>query len=238
MLRVVVLTLVLVNLVLLAVQLLEQPEVRRAAPPAVPARSDDMATIRLLSEVEDPAPPSGTAECFTAGPFTSPAETAAALRIIAPSAVAISQRQTEALSLRGTWVYLPVQPDYVTARNMALTLRDAGFSDARVVMDGDWKYSVSLGFFADRANAQARHDEARSLGFEVELRGETERQARYWIDYEQRTGAPYVRPGAEAVIRDEQHRTIPCAPEATPGSGSGDAARKESPEQARPAETR
>lgn len=212
MLRLLVLALVLANLVLLGLQLLDRPD--GAPSEAGTSRSGAEAApgITLLSEAGDELTGGrGTAECFAVGPFATEPERREALEEIAPIAVAIGQRQTEAEVLKGIWVHLPVQPDYITARSMALTLRDAGFPEANVVREGDWRHSVSLGYFLNDDNAQALLKEARSFGFDARRRPETETQPRYWLDYEQRTGAPYWQPGQSGTILAEQHRAIPCA---------------------------
>ena len=126
--------------------------------------------------------------------------------------MSIRQRETEAIVDSGTWVYLPVQPDRETARNMALTMRDAGLGDAEVVGAGEWLNSVSLGFYVNHGFALERRAEARSLGFPVQVRKQQKVQPRYWLDYEQRVGAPYVVPDANSPIKPDAHRMISCGP--------------------------
>ena len=170
MLRIVVIALLLANALLIAVQLLARNE----RPPTLSVETepepDDagLPTLVLLSELDETEQGAlGSAECFTLGPFVNEEDRDRARRLIAASAIAITQRQTEATVTRGTWVYLPVQPDYVTARSMALTLRDAGFRDATVVREGEWNNSVSLGYFLSDRNAQSVFSDARSMGFQV-----------------------------------------------------------------------
>ena len=122
---------------------------------------------------------------------------------------------------QGTWVYLPVQIDYITARNMALTMRDAGLGDVNVIRNGEWNNSVSLGYFASAENALQRAREARSLGFAVETRLQQDQQTRFWVDYQQRAGAPYVQVSEEGPIRPELHRYVPCASAEQPSAAEG-----------------
>jgi hypothetical protein len=212
MLRVLVIALVLVNIGLIGVQVLERDREPGSAAVEVPRDEPEVPRLSLLSEMgEADQAPSGSAECFAVGPFESEGDRDLARRFVAGSAIAISLRQTVATVNRGTWVYLPVQPDYVTARSMALTLRDAGFADARVVRDGDWNHSVSLGLFLNDGSAQKVHREARSLGFPVETRLQENVEPRYWIDYEQRAGAPYVSPAPDGVVTPDRHRLISCS---------------------------
>lgn len=220
MLRILVLVLVLANLLLLAMQVMERRQESPEAEAVQPAGDDrgDVPGIRLFSEMErEPGPIEGSAECFTAGPFESEEQVSAALGAIAPLAAAIGRRETRATVERGIWVYLPAQRDVATARNMALTLRDAGYADAAVVRDGEWNNTVSLGFFTSPANAQTLHDEARSLGFKVEMRPERVEQPRYWIDFEQRAGASYLQPGEGTGIGEGLLRHVPCGDIDQPG---------------------
>jgi hypothetical protein len=213
--RIAVIALVLVNMLLLAVQVLRQPEPEdaSAAPAPEQASESTVPTIHLLSELPGAADlAQGTTECFSAGPFLSISEREAALDQVAGSALSIRQRETEATIDSGTWVFLPVQPDRETARNMALTMRDAGLGEVEVVGAGEWEDSVSLGFYVNHGFALERQAEARSLGFPVEVRKQQKVQPRYWLDYEQRVGAPYVVPDVNAPIKPDAHRLIACGP--------------------------
>lgn len=222
MVRIVVIALVLANVMLLAFQLLRpQPPVTGVSVGAVDPvdTTGPIPEIRLMSELaEVTVNPEGTAECFTLGPFETEESKSEALKLLAGSAIAITERRTEAVVDRGTWVYLPVQPDYVTARSMALTMRDAGLGDVNVIMEGEWRFSVSLGYFSSEANAARRMREARSLGFAVETRTQRDIEPRYWVDYEQRAGAPYVVMSDAGPITPELQRYIPCA--TAPDAGS------------------
>ena len=213
MLRVLVIALVIVNIALFAVQALREPvpEPVVAAEPAPADWPDEsMAELRLMSEMEpDDAGGAGAGECFTAGPFNSRIEMEVVRGRIDEVAAVVVERQTEALTRRGYWTYLPVQPDRETAINMALTMRDAGLGDVNVIADGEWNNSVSLGFFTRKANAESRAAEARSLGFGAEVRPETQIEPRYWIDFEQRVGAPYLASG-DFSLGEGQLRSVPC----------------------------
>jgi hypothetical protein len=211
MLRIVFIALLLVNAVLLGLQAIDRSPLGAPGPAQDPTDQTEVPGLVLLSEMAGlDDEPAGSAECFALGPYQNEDERNLARRLMSGSAIAISQRQTFATIQRGMWVYLPVQPDYVTARSMALTLRDAGFAEARVVRDGEWNNSVSLGYFLDEANAAQVHREVRSLGFPVEMRPQENVEPRYWIDYEQRAGAPYVVPTPDGPITPELLRLIPC----------------------------
>lgn len=211
MLRLLVIALLLLNVLLAALQLLQPPD--RAAESVVQEtdRAPGVPAIRLMSELErsSGAAP-GTAECFEAGPYETAEARDGFLAEVAPNAAWIGLRESEATVETGTWVLLPVQPDFVTARSMAMTLRDAGFTDADVVMDGEWKHSVTLGYFRNEANARARQQEARSLGFPAQTRPQAEQRTRYWLDFEQRTGARYLAAAETDAAGPALLRTIPC----------------------------
>ena len=211
MLRLLVIALLLANALLLGVQMLRPSEDGLPRQPASSPSALAVPPLVLLREMgEDETAMRGNAECFTVGPFESEDAKEAARAQIAPSAVAISLRETIATVDRGTWVYLPAQPDYLTARSMQLTLRDAGFADAVVVREGEWLNSVSIGYFLNENNAQAIFDDARSMGFPVERRRQQNPEQRYWLDYEQRVGAPYVQPSDNSPISPDRHRLTAC----------------------------
>lgn len=218
MLRLLAITLVLLNVVLLGVQALRPP-----APPAAvdtPEIDGDVASIYLLDELPGaPGGRDGTAECFSVGPLTSLRQQEAALDLVSQAALNIRSRQTEATVESGTWVYLPPLADRETARNMALTMRDAGLGEVAVITVGEWDNAVSLGFYANSAFAGQRVAEARSLGFAVESRTRRAIEPRYWLDYEQKLGAPYVTPSGDTAIPPELHRAIPCAARSTGQAG-------------------
>jgi len=209
MLRLLVIALLLLNLVLAGLQLLQGQGQPTASSVEDPGGDVAAPAIRLLSELEQASHAApGTAECFEAGPYETVDARDALLAAVAPQAAWLGLRETEASVETGSWVFLPVQPDFVTARSMAMTLRDAGFADAEVVMEGDFKYSVTLGYFRNETNAQKQFAEARSLGFPVQTRRQVEQQARYWLDFEQRTGAPYL--AAAGMAESGLLRAIPC----------------------------
>jgi len=227
MLRVLAITLVLINVLLLALQAMRPPDRQQPAgvSAALEEAADDAPTIYLLDELPGaPGVQDGTAECFSVGPFTAAEQRDAALDLLAGSALAVTYRQTEAIVDSGTWVYLPPLADRETAENMALTMQDAGLGEAVVIEVGEWRNAVSLGFFTNRAYALERYDEARSLGFKVQARTQQGVEPRYWLDYEQKLGAPYLIPLEATAIPPELHRAIPCAPDSAgmgqPGSGN------------------
>jgi hypothetical protein len=211
MLRILVIALLLANVTLVGFELL-QPDRLAAAEQAADIQRDEPPTLQLFSEMSEPEQQKlGHGGCFTAGPFESEAEKEAARRLIGQSAKTLTERQTTATVNQGVWVYLPVQPDYVTARNMSLTLRDAGFPDAVVIDDGEWRNAVSLGYFLDERNAQHLFDEVRSLGFPVKMRQQEMRQPHFWIDYVLRDGAAPVADSGDGPIPPAMQRAIPCS---------------------------
>ncbi len=209
------LALALLNAIMIGVYLAgpgdrEKPDVEWRAPDAV---DSGVPSLKLMSEFADRGmPASGTTECFTVGPFDDSEASDRAMRQLARSAVSITQRRTRAEVDSGTLVYLPAQPDYITARSMSDTLRLAGLGEPEVIAEVDALYSVSLKTFLRPDEAQAFRDEARALGFAVEMRAVRQIESRFWVDYEQCAGAPYLLPESEGLISPEIHHALPCAP--------------------------
>ena len=203
MLRIAVVVLLACNLLLAGVHVTSappSPEVPVASPWTLPEGAQE---IQLLEEMEFPEPVSQR-QCFSAGPFETIQSLIAAREALAPGAVDLAERETEALVELGYWVALPTDGDFAAAHATMQAVDRAGIHDVAVVGDQNGEFRVSLGYFLEEANARRRRDNARSLGFEAETRLQRETQIRFWLDFAYDTPPPA---GADAPGQ----REIPCA---------------------------
>jgi len=214
MLRIIVISLVVANLLLLGFQSSTpdvQPEARPA--PAV-TRGANIPTIHLFSEMmQDQGLMSGNRQCFTLGPFHSVADWDDVHARLQKVSTRVSERQTEALVEKGYWVYLPPYPSLLEANKALLSLQALGLKDVAIMYDGEWKNSISLGYFMRQSNAQGRKKGLESKGFEPLMRIQRQAEPRYWLDYEQEPGSGLVSLDMQNRPNDFMQRPVPC-PEA------------------------
>jgi hypothetical protein len=214
MLRIIVISLVVANLLLLGFQS-STPAVQPTAKPASVAVGDSgIPTIHLFSEMmEDQGLLSGNRRCFTLGPFHSVADWDDVQQRLQKVATRISERQTQALVEKGYWVYMPPYPSLLEANKALLSLQALGLKDVAIMYDGEWKNSISLGYFMRQENAQRRKRSLEDRGFEPMMRIQRQAEPRFWLDYEQEPGSGLVGLDMQNRPNDFMQRPVPC-PEA------------------------
>lgn len=193
--RVLLLLLLLMNLGVAAWWWLR---VEPAAVPTSPAALGDVATLRLLSEVDaagtigdtpeltgPPEPEGGVPgeRCRQIGPFLTQADLRRAVTALTPVVERIQFRESRAQANRGFWVFLPAQETRELALATARQLSASGLRDYYVVTAGDRENTISLGLFRDRPNAETRRDEVQALGFAPQLQERIEEIPNYWIEF-------------------------------------------------------
>ncbi|MEJ2534816.1 MAG: SPOR domain-containing protein [Gammaproteobacteria bacterium] len=212
--RLIAITLLAVNLLLLGYHLIRPGE---SATPSVPESApwpEGTPRIVLLEEME--MSPGGTGpvgeagRCFAVGPYETPASRERARARIEPVAETIVERESEALVELGYWVTLPPFADFEAAGAAMRDLQRAGFQDVAVVTDPEGELRVSLGYYLEEANARSHREALREKGFEAETRLQREPQPRYWLDYRLREGAEPPAVASGAALVDEFSREIPC----------------------------
>ena len=123
--------------------------------------------------------------CHTLGPFSTKADTHAAMNGLTPSTKRIRVRETTATQVRGYWVYLPSMATRDQALTTARSLSQKGVRDYYVVTAGEQQNTISLGLFRDPGNAGRRSAEIQKLGFKPSTNVRTENLPQYWLDYAQ-----------------------------------------------------
>jgi len=155
----------------------------------------------------------GNRRCFTIGPFHSVADWDDVHMRLQKVATRISERQTEALVEKGYWVYMPPYPSLLEANKALLSLQALGLKDVAIMYDGEWKNSISLGYFMRQENAQRRKKALVDRGFNPMMRIQRQAEPRFWLDYEQEPGSGLVELDMQNRPNDFMQRPVPC-PEA------------------------
>lgn len=217
MLRILVISLFVANLLLLGFQA-SKPDVETEAVAGPDlAEESNIPTIHLFSEMmQDENLMSGNRQCFSLGPFHTIAERDEILAQIENVTSSYDERQTQALVEKGYWVYLPPYSSLLEANRALLSLQALGLEDVAVIYNGEWKNAVSLGYFLRQKNAINRKKSLEKRGWEPLLRVQRQTETRYWLDYEQDPGAGLVSLNLNDSPNDTVHRSLPCPDKGLP----------------------
>ena len=214
MLRILVISLVVANLLLLAFQ-----GSKPAAPPKTKAvrtveKDSDIPTIHLFSEMmKDQELMTGNRQCFSLGPFHSSDDRDENRTRLLEVSTRISERQTEALVEKGYWVFMPPYVSLLAANEELLSLQALGLKDIGIIYDGEWEKAISLGYFLRQENALKRKKALEDKGYEALMRVRRQGEPRYWLDYEQTPGSGLVELDMQNRPNDFMQRPVPCPDE-------------------------
>ena len=211
MLRIIVISLFVANLLLLAFQ-----SSRPAAEPETianqaVAEDSSIPTIYLFSELtQDQVLMNGNRLCFSLGPFHSTEDMDEVRIQLQEVSASVSERQTQAMVEKGYWVFLPPYASLLEANQVLLLMNALGLEDIKVVYDGDWKNSISLGYFLRQKNALKRKKGLEERGYEPLMRVQRQVEYRYWLDYEQDPGSGLIALDMKNRPNDFMQRSLPC----------------------------
>jgi hypothetical protein len=211
MLKIIVISLIVANLLLLAFR--GNEPVDQEEPVETPAVVEDTSipTLYLFSELaQDQDLLSGNRQCFSLGPFHSTEDMDEVRTQLQAVSAKISERQTQAYVEKGYWVFLPPYASLLEANQALLSLQALGLKDIAVMYSGDWKNSISLGYFLRQKNAQKRKESLEERGFEALMRVQREVEYRYWLDYEQNPGSGLIALDMRNRPNDFMQRSLPC----------------------------
>ena len=212
MLRILVISLFVANLLLFAFQ----DSNESAAPVETRSIKTDVEdssipTIHLFSEmVQDQGLMTGNRQCFSLGPFHTVEDTDEVYARLREVSVNISERQTQALVEKGYWVFMPPYVSLLEANQALLSLQALGLKDIAVVYDGDWKNAISLGYFMRQENAIRRKKSLENRGHAPLVRVQRQSEPRYWLDYEQNPGSGLIALDMQNRPNDFMQRALPC----------------------------
>ena len=217
MLRILVISLFVVNLLLFGFWD-NQPAVQpKASVKPTVAEKSNIPTIHLFSEmVEDQGLMSGNRQCFSLGPFHSVEEMDEVSASLLEVTVNITERQTQALVEQGYWVYLPPYKDLVEANQVLFSLQALGLKDIGVIYNGEWTNAISLGYFRRQENAAKRKKSLEDRDYSPLIRVRRQAEDRFWLDYEQNPGSDLIALNMQDRPNDFMQRGLPCPEQVAP----------------------
>lgn len=211
MLRIVVITLFVANVLLLGFQASKKPPVKETVTASVEMADSSVPTIHLFSELmEDQGLMNGNRQCFTLGPFHSSDDKDETFTRLLDFVVTIQERETQALVEKGYWVFLPPFESLLEANEVLLSLQALGLKDIGVIYDGERRNSISLGYFLRQENALRRKKGLESRGYKPSIRVQRQAESRYWLDYEQVPGSALLTLDMQNRPNDFMQRAMPC----------------------------
>jgi len=214
MLRILVISLFVANLLLLAFQD-NKPEVKPETRAGTTVKKNsDVPTIHLFSEmIEDQGLLTGNRRCFSLGPFHSIEDRDETYTRLMDVSTGISERETQALVEKGYWVFMPPYASLLIANQELLSLQALGLKDIGVIYDGEWKNAISLGYFLRQENAARRKKGLEDKGYAPLIRVQRQSESRYWLDYEQNPGSGLITLDMQNRPNDFVQRSLPCPEE-------------------------
>jgi len=137
-----------------------------------------------LSDSADKKSRSSSKQCYTIGPFMNKDSVSNAARHLMSTGRPFEKRASDKKELIGYWVMIPPLKNESEARNKVQELKLMGDKHHFIVREpAAEKYSISLGVFHSRENAERRHSRMKNLGFNVRLEGRYRQDPVYWLDY-------------------------------------------------------
>jgi len=168
-------------------------------------------TIHLFSELmADQDLMSGHRQCFTVGPFHDKEDMIAVRNRLQETSLSTRDRQTQALVEKGYWVFLRPYRSLLEANEVLFALQGLGLKDASVMYDGEYRNSISLGYFLRQENALKRKQGLEARGYEPLMRVKRQAEPRYWLDYEQNPGSALITLDMHGRPNDFMQRSLPC----------------------------
>ena len=196
------------------------PEERRGTPAPAPRKAPASAAAEAVGA--DPidllpgrfgAAADPDASCLLAGEFSAPAnaeDAARWLRAQGAESVRVSRETRE--TIENYRVYMPPFEDRSSAAGKMSELRARGVVDVAVILRGALKHGVSLGVYANEANAARRASELRKLGYAVVLEANTKTVEEYAAIEARISGTPEgLRDAWSSQFPGHAIRHVDCA---------------------------
>jgi len=211
MLRIIVISLFVANLLLFGFQGSKPAKHRVATTTQTVFEDSNIPTIHLFNELmQDEDLMSGNRQCFSLGPFHSSEDRDEVLGHLQTVSTSITERQTQAMVEKGYWVFLPPYISLLEANRALLSLQALGLEDVGVIYDGEWKNAISLGYFLRQKNAIKRKKGLEERAYEPSMRVQRRAEPRYWLDYEQNPGSGLLALDMQNRPNDFIQRSLPC----------------------------
>ena len=211
MLRIIVISLVVANLLLLGFQSSRPADPVEIVASPVVVDDSGIPILHLFSELmQDQDLMSGNRQCFTMGPFHTSEDRDEFHNRLQAVSTSISKRETQALVEKGYWIFLPPYASLLEANKVLISLRALGLEDVAVLYEGKWRNAISLGYFLRQENALRRKNGLERNGFVPLMRVQRQAEPRYWLDYEQKPGSGLIKLDMQNRSNDFMQRSLPC----------------------------
>jgi hypothetical protein len=211
MLRIIVISLFVANVLLAGFQASRPPAQTEAADSVIEAADSNIPTIHLFSEMmQDQGLMSGSRQCFSLGPFHDIEDMYEVRDRLQGISLGTNDRLTQALVEKGYWVYLQPYETLLEANEVLFALQALGLRDIGVIYDGEQKNSISLGYFLRQENALRRKQGLEAKGYKPMMRVQRQAESRYWLDYEQNPGSSMIALDMQSRPNDFMQRAMPC----------------------------
>ena len=221
MLRIIVISLFVANLLLLAFQVSKPDAEPATEASAMELEDTNIPTIHLFGELaQDEDLMTGSRQCFSLGPFHAVEDMQDVQMQLQEVATAVYERQTQAFVEKGYWVFMPPYVSLLEANRALLSLQALGMKDIGSVFEGDWANSISLGYFLRQENALKRKKALEDRGYEPLMRVQRQTENRYWLDYEQAPGSGLIALDMQGRPNDFMQRALPCPEQNEPDPAS------------------
>lgn len=229
-LRAVIVLLVVINLGVAAWWATRAP----APPPLIVEASAGVPRLQLLREAPraavPPAPASGNAaalpaavaaattptQCFSFGPYPTPAALRRAHERVQPQALQARVREVTDGQTSGWRVFAPPLPSRAEAQALAGRMTAAGFEDLLVMAEGSEANSIALGRYRSEDAAKRRQAALQAAGFTAQVAPLGDVAAQGWIDVA--AGPAFDSARVAQDIAAAQVQRLDCAALAKPGN--------------------
>jgi hypothetical protein len=122
--------------------------------------------------------------CYTLGPFRDLEDLRELTRELKPYVVAVDFRGSEAKEQSLYWVYIKPANNREEAIATGEQLKANKIKDYFIIRQGENLNGVSLGYFRNKAGADALEKRVKQLGFDVVLETVFKTYTVYWLDYQ------------------------------------------------------
>jgi hypothetical protein len=142
----------------------------------------------ILSESEPetiPSPKASTRLCYTLGPFKDKELVQEIMAQFSRHKLEVTSRPSVEKEYLGMMVYIDGHSTRKQARETAKELANKGIRDYMIVNEEDKPYSLSLGVFGLKKNADRRIEKLKALGYQAKSEARYRNRTIYWLDYSQ-----------------------------------------------------
>lgn len=150
---------------------------KREPPPPAAERS---ARVAVAPVERKPASTNNPGPCFVIGPFTESVDATSAVMQLKERSLPAKVRSQQEQVAKGYWVFVPPLATRDEAKQVLRQLQINNI-DSFIVTKGNKTNALSVGIYGELAAAEARRDELRSKGFEVELEERASASTEFWV---------------------------------------------------------